>query len=300
MELDNKKNEIKPINKEPPRVVLETYAEDMADAVGSDSGILVRKIIHTEEEHEKEKQKFSPESKENKIFMFVSFFLLILAVIALSFLSLRKIITTVTPQVQFTPIIFSDKSTPVDISGLRKDEIAQAVISKINTSTVKAGGLEGIYPTKNNQNIGLREFVNLIKGNFIPPNSTLFVQDSFLMGVVKNQADALPVSGNGFFILLKVHTIADVFDSLRAWEPNIMNDLHSFLGIDISSDTNYLFTKDFQDGIIENKNARILYDKDGNIVLMYIFADDNSVVITGSLNAAYEVMLRLASSRIKQ
>jgi len=94
-----------------------------------------------------------------------------------------------------------------------------------------------------------------------------------------------------------VRSATDIFDSLRTWEPNILTDLHGFLGTKIGSDTSYLFTKDFTDSIIENKNARILYDNNNNIILMYIFADDNSVIITDSENAAHEIILRLASAQ---
>ena len=36
------------------------------------------------------------------------------------------------------------------------------------------------------------------------------------------------------------------------------------------------------------------------IVMMYIFADENSVVITNSQNATHEIILRLAGSRIEK
>ena len=80
----------------------------------------------------------------------------------------------------------------------------------------------------------------------------------------------------------------------------MLSDLAPFLSVNISRETNYLFTKDFEDGIVNNKNARILYDKNKKAVLMYIFADDNSVIITDTENAAREIMLRLASSKKKQ
>ncbi len=160
--------------------------------------------------------------------------------------------------------------------------------------------MEGIYPTENKQAIGLRRFIALIDGHFVPDSNPLLVSDNFLMGVVKNQPNALANSGTGFFILIKVRSITDVFNSLRSWEPNMLTDLHGFLGLNISSASNYLFTKNFTDGIIDNKNARILYDQNGNIVLMYVFADDNSVVITDSQNAAKEIILRLAASQLQQ
>lgn len=303
MEEDNKKNEIKqiPVPQPPERIksntVVKTYAEDMAEVIENDPGGLVKNIIHTEEEHEAEKRNLSPKSKKNEIFMFLGIFLLAVSLIISSFLFFRKTSNTVPVTKQFTPIIFNDQITPLEILGLGKDEITQDILKEIQNTKVGVGGVEGIYPTLNKQMIGLRKFISLTNFHFTPNQDTTFVSDNFLMGVVKNQVNIDATSGTGFFILLKMRSITDVFDSLRAWEPNLLTDLHNFLGMDISSSNNYLFTKNFQDGIIENKNARILYDQGGNIVLMYIFADDNSVIITDSEAAAHEIILRLASNQ---
>ena len=80
----------------------------------------------------------------------------------------------------------------------------------------------------------------------------------------------------------------------------MFSDLHGLFGVDINADTNYLLTKDFEDGIVGNKNAHILRNKDGNMVFEYVFADDTSVVITNKDEVAQEVMLRLASGQIKK
>jgi hypothetical protein len=120
------------------------------------------------------------------------------------------------------------------------------------------------------------------------------------MGVVNVKAGEARLPGEGFFILLKVRSTADIFDTLRAWEGKMFLDLHSFIGINLSPDTNYLLTKDFEDGVVDNKNARVLSDKDGNIVLTYVFAGEENVVITNSANALHEIVLRLASGEKKQ
>ena len=87
---------------------------------------------------------------------------------------------------------------------------------------------------------------------------------------------------------------------MQNWESKMLYDLHGFFGVKLSPETNYLFTKSFEDGIVANKNARILRDNNGQIVLMYVFADDNSIVITNSENAVSEIILRLNSSQIKK
>ena len=287
-------------NNETQNRIVKTYAEDMAEVIENDTQGLVKKIIHEEEEHQAEKKNLSPESKKNKFFMLVSFLLIVLALFTLFFFFFKKDTNTVPIEKQFVPIIFNDQSTYFEVSALNKDEIAQTVFNEVNNTKVKVGGVEGIYLTENKQIIGLRRFIALIKGNFIPGDNPLFVNDNFLMGAVLTGLKSTSPTAGDFFLLLKVRSTTDVFDSLRASETKMFSDLHGFLGINISSDTNYLLTKNFEDSIVENKNARVLNDKDGNPVLIYIFADDNSVIITGSANAAHEIMLRLASGEKTQ
>lgn len=286
-------------NKEAQHKIVQTYAEDMAGVIGSEAG-LVKKIIHGEEEHEVEKKNLSPESKANKFFMLFSILLMGLALGTLAFFFFKTNTNIVPPEKQFVPLIFIDQSTFLEVFGLKKEEVMQIVLNQVNKTPVKAGGVEGVYLTENKQIIGLRRFISVIKGNFVLSNDTVFVKDNFLLGVENSATDSVSTNREGFFILLKTRSTLDIFDALRAWEKKMLTDLHGFLGISISADTNYLFTKNFEDGIIENKNARILYDKDGKIILMYIFADDNSVIITNSQSAAQEIVLRLASSQKKQ
>ncbi len=102
------------------------------------------------------------------------------------------------------------------------------------------------------------------------------------------------------FILLKYRSFSDVFAPMRSWENKMFEDLNEFFGYSISTDTSYLLTKNFEDGIVQNKNARILRDDDGNIVIMYVYTDDNSLIITNSQDATKEVIGRLASSKVRK
>ncbi len=281
-----KDNEIK--NK-----IVRTYAEDMAKVIEDDKSGLVKKIIHGEEEHEKEKRNLSPESKKNKFFMLVGLLFIALGFAALSFFLTKREVPTVSIEKQFTPLIFNDKSIFLEVKDFKKEEIAQIVLNGVSATKVKNGGVEGIYLTENKKILGLRRFISLIKGNLISGNNSFLINDNFLMGVVNAET-------KDFFILIKIRSIPDIFDSLRAWENKMFFDLHGFFGVDITSETNYLLTKNFEDGIVQNKNARILYGQDGKIVLMYILADDNSVIITNTENATREIMLRLASSRVQK
>jgi len=281
--------------------IVETYAEDMAKVLETDTGALVKKIIHGEEEHEAEKRNFSPESRRNKIFMATGMTLIILGLgIFLYFFSQGYIRKGVNVPEQFTPLIFNDKTTFIEISGLNKDEITQRVLNQVNSTEVKIGGIEGIYLTEEGNFIGLRRFLTLTKSNLVLTPDTSLISDNFLLGVVKGGEEYASGNREGIFILIKERSAADAFDALRAWEGKMFADVRGFLGTRIDSTNNYLLTKDFEDGIVENKNARILHDKEGKIVIMYVFADDNTVIITNSQNAAREIIERLNSREKKQ
>ncbi|MDE2399465.1 MAG: hypothetical protein KGL67_00390 [Patescibacteria group bacterium] len=288
-------------NNIPQNKIVQTYAEDMAHVLEEDKGGLIKKIIHGEEEHEKEKRELSPQSKKNKFFMFLGMLLTFISLGTLFFFIFQRSAPSVPVQKQFIPIIFTDKDSLLELADLKKDAISAKFFNAVNNTTVKPGGIEGMYPTLNKGPVGLRQFITIIEGNFTPGTNN-FIDDNFFMGAF-NSADQTNPSisaGKSFFMLLKMRSIPDIFDTMHAWEPKLFVDLHGFFGINFSPDTKYLLTKEFQDGIVENKNARILYDTDNKIVMMYVFADDNSVVITNSENAVHEIILRLASSQIKK
>ena len=120
-----------------------------------------------------------------------------------------------------------------------------------------------------------------------------FFKDNFLAGISNKDT-------KDFFILIQMRSTTDVFDVMRAWEEKMFFDLHKFLGVELSPDTKYLLTKDFEDGIIQNKNARILHDTNGRIVLMYVYLEDGSLLVTNSEATVGEVITRLASARVKK
>ena len=282
--------------------VTRTYAEDMARVIESDQGGLVKKIIHEQEEKEAEKRNLSPESRKNKLYMFSSVVFLFLALLTMVFFLTKKDINTVPVERQFTPIIFNDKSFFIETADLSKDKIIESVLTEIRETKLKEGGLEGIYLTRNKEVLGLRDFLNILKSNLILPGENL-ISNNFLLGLINEEGRPASVdvlAGKDLFILIKMRSVADIFDILRTWESKILYDLRGFFGVPISPDTNYLFTKNFEDGVVENKNARILYDKDGRIIIMYVFADDTSLVIANKREAVREVIFRLSGSQIKK
>ncbi|MEK7140174.1 MAG: hypothetical protein AAB815_00135 [Patescibacteria group bacterium] len=280
---------------------IETYAEDMAAAIETGEEGLVKKIIHEQEKQEEEKKNLSPESQKNKLFMFTGATLIFLGLLVLvSLLVFGKNIYTVSVSPLFAPIIFTDRTDFIEITGFDKQKIADSINTKVDITEVKMGGVEGVYLTENKKVVGLKRLLELVEANF-PPEQIALVNDNFFIGILGKNADANQqiVAGDLFF-LLQARSFADVFPAMRFWEHKMFFDLHDFFGINITPENNYLLTKNFEDGIVENKNARMLYDQAGNITMMYVFANDTSLIITNSSAATYEAILRLSSGEVRK
>jgi hypothetical protein len=280
-------------NKNIKNKTVETYAGDMTKAIDGNEGSYIRKVIAEQEQLEDEKQNQFLKNKKNKILISFSILLIICALGSLAFLFFfKENIFTVPVNPQFTPIIYLDDTTFKEISGLTKDQIAQSISNEVSSTEIKLSGVLGIYLTLDKKIVGLRSFFKLISAN-IDQNQISFINDNFLIGVTN-------IGNKNLFMLIKIRSIADVFDTIRSWENKMFNDLHGFFGVNITSDTKYLLTKNFEDSIIQNKNARILRDNNGNIVIMYVFIDDTSLIITNNEVSVREVMLRLSSSIIRK
>jgi hypothetical protein len=298
MENDN----LKPMpaqEKAPKKVgVVETYAADMTKTIEKAEGGMIRRIIKEQEEHEAIKKNVSPESKRNKMFMLIGLVLILATFFILVFLiTLRNQISTVSVAQQTAPIIFTDQTQTEEIAGLSKDQIAQTIVDEVDATNVKIGGVERVYLTENKKIIGLRRFLSLLQAN-LGISQNAFVDDNFLIGIANENTTSVGTGGS-LFILLKTRSFDDIFPAMQSWESKMFSDLHGLFGVDINADTNYLLTKDFDNGVVDNKNARILHDSSGNVILEYVFADDNSVIITNSDAAAKEAILRLTSGQVK-
>ena len=298
MQDEEKIEEIKKVEEAPgapagiPKKIgmVKTYAEDMTKVIEQNESGMIRKIIAEEEENEAVNKNLSPESERNKRFMLTSIVLVFLACIVLIGLVIfRNRISTVGVTSQTTPIIFTDQTQYKEIGGLNKDQLARTVLNEIATSKVKDGDVERLYLTENKRIVGLRRFLFLLKTN-LDVNQINFVDDNFLLGA----------TNKNLFVLLKTRSFIDIFPAMKAWESKMFYDLHSLFGTEINAENSYLLTKDFEDGFVNNKNARILKDTNGKLVLEYVFASDTSLIIANNDQAVKEAMSRLISGQIKK
>ncbi|MFH1608625.1 MAG: hypothetical protein ABH951_01240 [Patescibacteria group bacterium] len=284
------------------KIKVETFADDMAKAIESGQGSVIKQIIKEQERKEDLKEGLSVEDKKNTTYIILGVLMVIFAfVIFVVILAFKDKVFTSTIEPKFTPIIFLDKTNIIDASGMTKENLANAVFGKINTVEIAVGDVEGIYLTNNKKPVGFREFAGFIRSNMTADKEKIaFLSDNFLIGINSNAGSNLTEPSKNLFFLLQMRSISDIFLVMKEWENKMFLDLHGFFGLSINTDTNYLLTKDFEDGIVQNKNARILRDNEGNIVLMYVYVTNTSVLITNSEDTSREIITRLAASQVRK
>ena len=111
------------------------------------------------------------------------------------------------------------------------------------------------------------------------------------------------------FVLLKVNSYDNAYAGMLEWERYMEPDLQGQLVNRPSTDTALKASssaptssgtggKTFVDRVINNKDSRVLLDDSGNIMLLYSFIDQNTLVIASSDKALKEIIFRLTTGRI--
>lgn len=293
--MENKKEETLKKIENQNKPGMHTYASDMIKVLEYNQGGLARRIIEQEEKKDFDRANSSPVSKRNKLFLIGSIFFILASFAVLIYVYLEdQKSRRFFPQdfSNYVSPIFLDGSSFVDISSLDKGQIAQALIQKKENISVRKDGIEGLFLVEGSKIVGFEKFLSKIEGNFDKAGFER-MKDDFLFGLVYKEEPEL-------FLLLSVNSFQEIFPYIKSWEERMFFDFYPFLGISLDANTNKLLTKNFQDGIVQNKNARYLYDESGKLILMYVYATDNAIIIAQNEEAVKEVIDRLTSTKIRR
>ncbi|MFN4181152.1 MAG: hypothetical protein ACK4FA_00440 [Candidatus Paceibacteria bacterium] len=271
--------------------VVHTFSDDMVGALGDNQGGSLRALIEAEEEREKEKEAMSPNTPENKMFIVMSTLLLIFSLAGLVYVLWQRGDNVTSRESQIRPVIFVDRTQFVPVDNQNGEKAVGTLRSAVALSSVKQGGIEAYYLTRSKKVLGMDSFAEITFGS--APKAIFDLTENLLVGSVR-------LSKNEPFVLLKVRSFQDIFPEMSIWEEKLFYDVHDIFGMPLGKENNYLLNKKFEDGFVQNKNARILYRDNGTPALMYIYADDTSVIITSSEQAAREVMRRLSTGDIRK
>ena len=132
------------------------------------------------------------------------------------------------------------------------------------------------------------------------------IDPSSTVGVVHAGNETRP------FFILRVASFERTFAGMLVWEATMRRDLESFypaypvetvaIGTTTASSTPRVetpFRVSFIDDVVDNHDVRVLYDQNGQALILYGYRDKETLIIARDENAFSELLKRLASTRSK-
>ncbi|MDE2030659.1 MAG: hypothetical protein KGI58_00130 [Patescibacteria group bacterium] len=287
---------------------IRTYTSDMAEAIRENETSVIKIALAEKDRREREEMyKKASGTKASKILLLLGGIVLIIGAIVGSYLLYKKNKVINAPQVikvENKDIISYDDKVFVDVMG---DTNQSDLFSSIKNDIVtpgKPGSIKAIFLTQKvggiDQTLSIDNFMSLM--NTEAPAPLLRTLDkSYMIGTYTDTDQSTyntPLKTH-LFLILTIKDYNQAYASMLEWEKTMLNDLFILFNIDISGNRSNLLDKQWKDIIVNNKNARILYDTYGNDVLYYMFTNTNNIIITDSQSTINEINSRLLNNNTK-
>ncbi len=272
---------------------IRTYSSDMAEAIRSKGGSVVRIAIAEEEKRRRAYEDNSIRSKKN-VALLVTGFVIIAASIGVAWYGYesKKAAQTVAPVAHVAPpsLVTSEDWTTIDVTGLQVTDVLAKVQALRALPGMEDGTVKNVILTRKTAagSVGLSasEFLSFIAPK-APSDLVRALKSDWMLGVYQHGA------GNLFMV---VHGTAHDFllAGMLSWEnKGLLTDMAPLFGIDLSGYSKDELSKlSFQDTLIENRDARAVLDADGKPIMYYSFIDQNTIVFATDPKTLPEVVRR--------
>jgi hypothetical protein len=273
--------------------VLRTYTSDMAQVI-RDNEISAIKIAMAEKEKKDEDLLYrkSEGTNKSKILLISVGIIFIIASILISYFLLKKKdpIETPTPFTsKIDTFISYDTSSFIDVTGIKNVNELSDLIKKENISEIKS--VQALFFTRkiNDSSITISsaDFISLISEN-VPAPLVRSLYPKYLIG---KYLDNNNLEKNiSIFLIFKTNNYDQAYASMLSWENTMLRDLSVLFNLEIKNNN---FEKKWKDIVINNKDARILYGENDEVILSYVFVNKNDFVITSDLNTMREIINKM-------
>ena len=287
---------IEDTKKEPKKKWFRTFSTDMAAAARTEKGKKIRKTIEEAKQREEEKKQLASIPKLNLVFVISGVLLVVIGIVLFYLGAAQRQAIVEEKSVSLPELIFSEVQKEVELTGLSRQKIIETITSSLKNDRLEYDSIENLILTEATplakKIISPRRFFDLIESQ---ASATFLSQlgDLFMLGIYARDA-------NHLFILLKTPSFEAAAPGLKAWEERIVDDLYELFDIDVSGDKKILFNQLFEDKLVNNKNSRVILDKEENISFMYQFINDQTIIITTSVSVLREVTNRITAGRVKR
>lgn len=313
---------------------IRTYQGDVAGAIKNDNVSMI-KIALAEKKRQDEKagaslldSSFQPDNTKLYVIIGGLIALLVIGGLVGGFFFLRAQSTkeqVIIEEQKVPQLVYTEVSSNLDIDGKDSNDILRLLQLEKN-ALMDLGTMKAVILTTgqgtSTRPITTKEFFSAL-GTRAPYGLTGALSPNFTLGVYAYNPREM-------FALFKVNTYDAAFAGMLEWEPGIETDIGEIFinrpakpveenntdvtntdtqGTSTSSESQKvqitpslsLFNQQtFEDRVIENKDARILPDSNGNQTMLYSFLDKETLVIATSEKSLKEIIFRLTTGRISR
>lgn len=310
-----------------PEVViknLRTYQGDVAEAIKNQNAsvltiTLAEKKKKDKREAEEPKQK-DPEKGKKIWSVLISVLLIVLGVgTVVVFYYLQKqapipVVTTPGTAPEETIIGYNTKKG-ISIDTTTREKFISVINGERLGEEIQPNEVAYIFLNKNVQ-AGIRALntkeLFAILDTKIPGATLRSFGDQFMFGFFRDER-VEP------FLLIRIASYENAFDGMLKWEDTLKDDIGTlFLPIHVSGeisaqnseststqavnrvpllDTTQI-NKTFEDETIRNKDARVLKNSNGDVLMLYSFLDKETLLITSNENTLKEMINKLISQKL--
>lgn len=292
----------KQINQGKP--IIRTFKSDVEETIQEEKVSSADMMLAESRKKLEQSKTIEIEQKKNKInknILIISIILIIGGILIFTIpkylLDLEFTEETPVETVASGAIITVDSEEKINLADINTNRVATTLKERVNQASSKLGQVKNIYLTEgtgeNESIITSTKFLELI-GATVPSEIIRTIKSPYMFGMYN-------YNGNQRFLILKVGSYDNAFSGMLYWEANLWNDFKELF--DLKSDTSieksaYIVeVKKFQDATYNNKDCRVVKDTSGNIIFLYSIIDDNTIVITTSIDTFKEINNRVNKSR---
>jgi hypothetical protein len=176
-------------------------------------------------------------------------------------------------------LIFSDKQQIIAVKSSDRSELIQAVKTALK-SPIPLNTLWHFPILLDQKFLNAADFLGFLE--IKPPiNFSQALEGDFMLGVFY-------LKKNSPFLIFKIRSYELGFSGMLEWEKRMANDFKEIFLIENSIKSG----QKFQNKMIKNRDARVLYDIEEKPLLIYSFLSKNLLVIAADLESFEEIIRR--------
>lgn len=273
---------------------IRTYSTDLAQAVRKDEMSVIKAAMQSERQRQEEEMAKSASSPKNRLYIIVGIALIavtLLGIMAVQYYKNKMSPDIIPSQAQIPSLITAENTTSLEVGGMSQDKIVDLVRTAANNLFAPNNEIVNIYLTDASTGkkhiIETQTFLTNIKSQ-APFALTETLSKNFMFGVYTKAEMHYP------FLILQTTDFSNAFPAMASWERDMFSDF--YLPFNLPNNEDYFTTK-FTDQLVENRDTRVVKNDAGEILLLYGFADEKSLIITTSIDSYTEILHRVQSVR---